>query len=241
MKALLSILVVGGLLLASCDKALQEVKTNTKASSLGESNTTIGGQRFHIDNFVEFCLSNCDELGIDTLSVFSEEITLTEPSDVLLTLEDCCVACDLYEIYVNGCLVGTVDTRGEEAPQQPDIVYEFPVTLPAGDHIVSYKLAETFCEGAAAFVETIIVGPTTTELTTHFGACSAGIPDYTVCSGGVAMTMTEVIEQCALNGSNHGAIVSCVAAACNEWKSLGIIDGNDEGQIMACAANKWPL
>lgn len=48
--------------------------------------------------------------------------------------------------------------------------------------------------------------------------------------------ISELIEDCALNASNHGEFVNCVAHLTNAIKRAGIITGQEKGAIQSCAA-----
>jgi hypothetical protein len=71
--------------------------------------------------------------GVVPSSVFYD-FTLAEDADVLIELNDCCIPDDVVEVYVDGCLVGSVDSRviiNETA--------SFTVSLGAGEHQIEYR------------------------------------------------------------------------------------------------------
>ena len=48
--------------------------------------------------------------------------------------------------------------------------------------------------------------------------------------------MSDLIAECAEGASNHGQFVSCVSQLTNEWKSAGLITGQEKAMIVVCAA-----
>ena len=66
-------------------------------------------------------------------SVFYD-FTLVASSDVEITLQDCCIPDDVVEVYVDGCLIGSVDSRaiGND-------VDTLIASLEAGDHQIEYR------------------------------------------------------------------------------------------------------
>ena len=49
-------------------------------------------------------------------------------------------------------------------------------------------------------------------------------------------TITDIVEECAVDAENHGAFVKCVANLTNNLKKEGIITGEEKGAIVSCAA-----
>ncbi|NQT76841.1 MAG: hypothetical protein HQ565_03935 [Bacteroidetes bacterium] len=48
--------------------------------------------------------------------------------------------------------------------------------------------------------------------------------------------MQELIDICAETAKNHGAFVRCVTHLTNDWKTEGLITGEEKGAIVECAA-----
>lgn len=49
-------------------------------------------------------------------------------------------------------------------------------------------------------------------------------------------SMNDLIDQCAVEASNHGKFVSCVSHLSNEWKANDLVSGSEKGSIQSCAA-----
>jgi hypothetical protein len=69
--------------------------------------------------------------------------------------------------------------------------------------------------------------------TVVIGACDSGVPN-TVFSDGCRIS--DAIEDCDENATNHGSFVSCVAHVTNALKKAGVITGKQKGAIQSCAA-----
>ena len=69
------------------------------------------------------------------------------------------------------------------------------------------------------------------------GACTISGLD-TILPTGCSLTeaISEDLDECALNASNHGKYVSCVAKVTNALKKQKIITGAQKGKIQSCAA-----
>ena len=61
------------------------------------------------------------------------DFTLAAPADVVIDLADCCIPDDVVEVWVDGCLVGSVDSR-----VIGNAYASFTVSLGAGDHQIAY-------------------------------------------------------------------------------------------------------
>lgn len=150
---------------------------------------------------------------------------LATASDVAIFAQDCCIQDDVVEIYVDGCLVATVDSRGQTGPYSET----HTVTLRAGNHQIEYR-------------NTISgVGPSGWNVSETFSApsnimidgCDTGVPNYDITCGN---SMQELILACAVSAQNHGDFVSCVAHLTNAWKKAHLITGAQKDAIMQCAA-----
>jgi hypothetical protein len=71
--------------------------------------------------------------------------------------------------------------------------------------------------------------------TVIIGDCHSGVYDQIL--SGTGYTMSEFIDECAAGATNHGDFVKCISKQTNEWKSSGLISGEEKGAIQACAAN----
>jgi hypothetical protein len=139
--------------------------------------------------------------------------------------QDCCIQDDVVELYVDGCLVATIDSRGSLTPYSET----HTVTLAAGDHEIEYRntissisvsgwnVSETFEDATNLIID----------------GCDTGVPNL---DGTCGNSFSELIAACAANASNHGAFVSCVAHLTNTWKKAGLITGAQKDAIMECAA-----
>jgi hypothetical protein len=237
MKKLLGIMVVGGLLLASCDKAQQvqiEKKVNPTAQAAGGSNAC------SVDDPGAGSRINCGTLRFspgnpDLPHSICESVTVTEPTAITVQLEDCCLACDLYHVYIDDCLALTVNTgSGSESVGG---CYSATVNVPAGTHEICYVHVSSSCEGGANYWSSYSTAPAST-LTV--GECETDIPNWGLCDGGSWTSFSSIIAACCEDADNHGQFVSCVTQAANMWKAAGLITGAQKGQITSCAADWWP-
>jgi hypothetical protein len=64
--------------------------------------------------------------------------------------------------------------------------------------------------------------------------CDSHVPNTFFPDG---CTMSDLIWECHLAATNHGAFVSCVSHLTNGWKSAGLISGAQKGAIQSCAAH----
>jgi hypothetical protein len=63
--------------------------------------------------------------------------------------------------------------------------------------------------------------------------CNSGVPNTVLSTG---CTISDLIDQCAANASDHDEFVSCVSQLTNELQSAGMITGRQKGAIQRCAA-----
>lgn len=64
-------------------------------------------------------------------------------------------------------------------------------------------------------------------------ACSTGVADHRLADGSL---FSESVQACAVDSSNHGGFVSCVAALGTQSMRAGSITGRQRGAIQSCAA-----
>lgn len=63
--------------------------------------------------------------------------------------------------------------------------------------------------------------------------CDSGVTNHLLIDG---CTISDLVDQCAENASNHGEFVSCVSHLTNDLKKDGIISKKEKGKIQSCAA-----
>jgi hypothetical protein len=151
--------------------------------------------------------------------------TLAEVSDVVIFAQDCCIQDDVVELYVDGCLVATIDSRGSTTAYSET----HTVTLPAGNHVIEYRNTISSISVSGWNVSETFV----TASNIMIDGCNTGVPNLDLTCGN---SMQEAILACANGAANHGAFVSCVAHLTNTWKKAGLITGAQKDAIMECAA-----
>jgi len=62
--------------------------------------------------------------------------------------------------------------------------------------------------------------------------CDSGVTNYLLIDG---CTISDLVDQCVQDATNHGGFVSCVSNLTNELKAAGIIYGSEKGRIQSCA------
>lgn len=237
MRKLLGMMVAGVLVLASCDKAQQqkleqELDPSGQAVNKGANACADDGrgERFH-------CGTLRSSPGNPNLpNEQCETVTVTEPTDITVQLEDCCLACDRYDVYVNDCRVLTVNTGSGD--QSVGVCYSATVTVPAGTHEICYVHTSSSCEGGASYWSSYSTAPASTLV---IDGCDTGVPNFMLCDGGSASSFAGVIAACCAGATNHGQFVSCVTQAANGWKNAGLITGAQKGAITSCTGQSgWP-
>jgi hypothetical protein len=63
--------------------------------------------------------------------------------------------------------------------------------------------------------------------------CQTGVPNTTFSNG---CRISDVLQACAKDAKNHGQYTACVAAATNLFRRDAIIDTNQQGAVLSCAA-----
>lgn len=71
------------------------------------------------------------------------------------------------------------------------------------------------------------------DATVVIDGCDSEVDNVFVTS---CSTMSDLIADCAASANNHGQFVNCVASLTNDWKSNGLISGQEKGKIQSCAA-----
>lgn len=165
--------------------------------------------------------------GAPPSSVFYN-FTLAAASDVAIFAQDCCIQDDVVEIYVDGCLIATVDSRGYPGPGGYSETHT--VTLPAGNHQIEYRNTISNISASGWNVSETELPPSTVII----DGCDTGVPNIDVTCGN---SMSEMIMQCAVGAANHGAFVSCAAHLTNVWKKTGLITGAQKDAIMSCVGS----
>lgn len=161
-------------------------------------------------------------------STVTHNFTLATASNVAIFARDCCIRDDVVEIWVDGCLVATVDSRPGEFGTHPGETHT--VTLPAGNHTINYVNTVSLPGGSGWAVSETESAASTIVI----DGCNTGVPNYDVTCGN---SMSELIMACAAGAANHGAFVSCVAHLTNAWKKAGLITGAQKDAIMDCAGS----
>ena len=151
--------------------------------------------------------------------------TLAAPSDVVIFAQDCCIQDDVVEIYVDGCLVATVDSRGKVGPYSET----HTVTLKPGNHQIEYRNTISGVGPSGWNVSESEIPASNIVI----DGCNTGVVNYDITCGN---SMQEMIMACAAGATNHGDFVSCVSHLTNTWKKAGLITGAQKSAIMTCAA-----
>lgn len=63
--------------------------------------------------------------------------------------------------------------------------------------------------------------------------CDSGVANHVLDDG---CTMMDRIAECEAAARNHGAFVTCVSDWVKQWSDEGVIDANEKGDIVHCAA-----
>lgn len=178
----------------------------------------------------------------------SVSIVLSEDADLVIFAEDCCVLDDVVEIWIDGCLLATVDSR------IPGYITTHTISLRAGTHVVTYNNIESsvgpsgwnVSETLAVWTGVSVAGfdndgdgipncsdPFPNSKKDPF-FCNSTVPNMYLGNG---TFMMDLIAVCKLNAKNHGAFVSCVSALTNTWKTAGLITSMQKEVIMSCIAS----
>jgi len=152
--------------------------------------------------------------------------TLAAAADVAIFTEDCCIQDDVVEVYVDGCLIATVNSVGSPTPYSET----HTVTLTAGNHQIEYRNTISSVGPSGWNVSETELPPSMIII----DGCNTGVPNIDVTCGN---SMTELIMQCAVGAANHGAFVSCAAHLTNTWKKAGLITGAQKDAIMSCVGS----
>jgi hypothetical protein len=156
------------------------------------------------------------------------DFNLAVASGLDIFLQDCCIRDDVVEVYIDGCLVGVVDSRGgADGTHAGETIH---VNLPAGDHTLEYRNTVSLVGASGWYVSETLSALTQVVI----DGCATGVVDKSLCDG---TSMNDAIAACAAAAGNHGDFVSCVAALTNAWKAAGLITGAQKGAIMSCAAH----
>ena len=158
--------------------------------------------------------------------------TFTSATDLDLDIfaQDCCIRDDVVEVYVDNCLVATVDSRCDACGFGTHAGQTTRVTLKAGTHTVEYRNTVSL-PGASGWTVSETELPAT-MLT--IDGCNTGVANLNA-SCGAANSFSALIANCAANARNHGQFVSCVAALTNGWLAAGLITSAQKDAIMSCA------
>ena len=221
-----------GVVMTSCQK-----ETITPPAQQSEQNLVNQSQ---IEKAVaEECDINCGNevtenlalrlisFGAVPASVFYN-FNLAAASNVDIFAQDCCVRDDVVEIWVNGCLVATVDSRSGPWGSHPGETHT--VTLPAGDHTIEYRNTVSAIGSSGWYVSETMLPASTIVI----DGCDTGVPNIDLSCGN---SMYDMIANCAVGATNHGGFVSCVAHLTNVWKKARLITGDQKDAIMDCAGS----
>ncbi|MBY0478601.1 MAG: hypothetical protein K2Q24_13215 [Chitinophagaceae bacterium] len=228
MKKLFFVFAALTFLLVQCSKKTDshlQVKPGNQTQQLEQNIPAGPDNQCNIDGDSKAAL-RAISFGAVPSSVFYN-FTLATASNVSVFLRDCCIRDDVVEVYVDGCLVATVDSRPGEFGTHAGETHV--VTLPAGDHTIEYRNTVSLPGGSGWYVEETFSAASTLMI----DGCDTGVPNLDVTCGN---SFSDLINTCAVGAVNHGGFVSCVAHMTNMWKKAGLITGAQKDAIMECAA-----
>ena len=173
--------------------------------------------------------------GHETLIIFptgvpntiSRNVSAPVHFDLTVSARDCCISDDVVEIWVDGCYIASVDSRGFPFGGHPGETHTVEGLSP-GVHTVSY-INTVSDPGESGWYVSETRSPATTIV---IDGCDTGVADRYMPS---CRNFSNAIAQCALEAKNHGKFVSCVAHLTNTWKGLGWITDEEKDAIMSCA------
>jgi len=172
---------------------------------------------------------------VDVPSSVFETIELTERADVVIFAKDCCIPDDIVEIYVDECLIATIDAVDEDGESGSHVGETHTISLLAGTHIIEYKnIVSTVGQSGWNVSETIeaytgnfVICPVIID------GCDTQVPN-TMVEGG---SMNELLDAIAgQEFKNHGSYVKEVAHLVESWYMAGLITEEEKDAIVACAA-----
>ena len=161
-------------------------------------------------------------------NTISRNVSAPVHFDLTISARDCCISDDVVQIWVDGCYIASVDSRGfpnDEHPGESHIVEG----LSPGTHTVSYINTISGPGISGWYVEESRSASTTVVI----DGCDTGVADRFMPS---CRNFTNAIAQCAVGAKNHGKFVSCVAHLTNTWLELGWITDEEKDAIVSCAA-----
>ena len=126
------------------------------------------------------------------------------PTDVKPGGQDCCIRDDTVEVYVDQCLVGTIDSRGGADGTHP-FTQVGPVTVLAGAHVVSYCNTVSDTPGPSGWTVDDLNPPSAGLLLppTYTGGCG--------CTGAQLAVIGAVADESTFQ--NHGQYVKAATHA----------------------------
>jgi hypothetical protein len=115
-------------------------------------------------------------------------------------------------------------------PAAPTVSHsiDIPAILGSGAAFVGFTAAT-----GAAWGDHDVVSWTFNCGNVTIAGCDTGVQDFLLAGGDV---LSESIDACAIQATNHGEFVSCVAALTNASQKAGSITGRQKGAIQSCAA-----
>lgn len=195
----------------------------------------------------------------DIPSTVEVTLNLGDDADVKIFARDCCIEDDIVQVWVNDCLIGTINSVNGEPGEYETGGHQgvtFTVSLVKGTYTIKYINTFSGTDGPSGWY----VSELEEEFTGQFLPCDADndgckdnvdpypnsilTPTIIIdgCNTGVpnlfaepCTTMMDLIMTCADNAINHGDFVSCVSQLTNTWKSAKKITGAQKGLIMDCA------
>lgn len=168
------------------------------------------------------------EFGATVPSSVLYNFSLATASDLEIFLKDCCIRDDVVEVYVDGCLVYTVDSRGGASGTHEG--ESFTITLPAGDHEIEYRNTVSNIGNSGWYVSETELPASTVKI----GDCNTGVPNLDATCGN---SFAKLIADAKGGARNHGAFVSKVAHLTGSWVASGLITDAQKDAIMSCVGS----
>ncbi len=105
-----------------------------------------------------------------------------------------------------------------------------PLALSDHDGAVLFVMTDRDADGLADDADSC---PASSKTVVMVGACTTGVPDQILIDG---CSITDSIAAMAAASANHGAFVSQTTHWLNELRKNGVIDNEQRGEIVSCAA-----
>jgi hypothetical protein len=71
--------------------------------------------------------------------------------------------------------------------------------------------------------------------TVQIDGCDSGVPNHNSILGQAGCKISDFVEECAANATDHDDFTDCVSEVTQQLKKQGLISGPEKGQIQACA------